>query len=122
MHRRPLELPPRTAPAYVDGNHVLRQRRKPFPAIFNVSITASDVFLETAKLRNPCVQNSTYGSAIAMHPLLLISSRPGSLLRRRQEEPSDSKGVGYNSSRIVLAVENINCFIPNANKAPKPRM
>lgn len=41
-------LPLKTASEYIDGNHMLRQQRKTFMTIFNVSITTSDVFLETS--------------------------------------------------------------------------
>lgn len=39
-----------------------------------------------------------------------MSSRPGSLLTPWQEEQYDFKGVGYNSSMIVLAWKNISCL------------
>lgn len=58
MHQRtPLKLPLKTAASeYIDGNHMLRQQRKSFMTIFNVSITTSDVSLETS-CRIKSVQN-----------------------------------------------------------------
>lgn len=46
------------------------------------------------------------------------SSRPGSLLIPWQEEEYDFKGVGYNSSMIVLAWKNISCFFWMQTQSP----